>query len=130
MLRLSTESSSIIVYNYCLSTDLLSWIRKEVTQGISEALEVRKRSEKRPRQRQDSSQSFDSEGIEPMGEFEVLDQIDSSDSGSKMMSEALDSKLILMVRKSLEIPEDVPKVEGSDKHFADLNKQRLSFPLR
>ncbi|CAH2223041.1 Hypothetical predicted protein [Pelobates cultripes] len=102
--------------------------------GISEDMEGRKRSEKRPRLRQVSSGSSDSDlNLEQTDEFQILDQIDSSESEVEILSEALDSKtmdkLILMVRKTLEISEDLPKVDASAKHLADLNKQKLSFPL-
>ncbi|CAH2223047.1 Hypothetical predicted protein [Pelobates cultripes] len=49
-----------------------------------------------------------------------------------MLSESLDAKsvenLLLMVRKTLEIPEDTHTVGGVDKHFSDQHKQKLSFP--
>ncbi|CAH2300900.1 Hypothetical predicted protein [Pelobates cultripes] len=96
-------------------------------------MEVRQWVEKRPRQRLDSSNSLDSDILEPSGEFKILDLVDSCESEGEMLSEYLDSesveKLILMVRRTLEISEDTHTVEGSVKHVADLHKQKLSFPL-
>ncbi|CAH2315230.1 Hypothetical predicted protein [Pelobates cultripes] len=110
------------------SPDILTWIRQEVAQGISEAMKASNRSVKRPRQRLVSSEYLDS-----AEEFQVLGQIYSSENEEEVLSEYLDAKtvdkLILKVRKTLELPEDLPKPEVSDKHFADLRKQKPSFPL-
>ncbi|CAH2301333.1 Hypothetical predicted protein [Pelobates cultripes] len=115
------------------SPDILAWIRKEVAQGISEAMEGRKRSEKRPRQRQVSSESSASECQDPSEEFQVIDQVGSNESKEEILLESLDAKtvdkLILMARKTLEIPEELPKSDSSDRHFADLRKQKLYFTL-
>ncbi|CAH2251528.1 Hypothetical predicted protein [Pelobates cultripes] len=61
------------------SPEILAWIRKEVAQGISKAMEGSKRSVKRPRQRQVSSESSASEFQDPSEEFQVLNQVCSSE---------------------------------------------------
>ncbi|CAH2324992.1 Hypothetical predicted protein [Pelobates cultripes] len=71
------------------SPDILTWIRQEVAQGISEAMEASNRSVKRPRQRLVSSESSVSEYQGSAEEFQVLDQIYSSENEEEVLSEYL-----------------------------------------
>ncbi|CAH2251937.1 Hypothetical predicted protein, partial [Pelobates cultripes] len=72
------------------SPDIRAWIRQEVAQGISEAMESSKRSTKRPRQRQVSSESSASDYQDPAEEFQILDQVFSSENEEEFVSEYLD----------------------------------------
>ncbi|CAH2314958.1 Hypothetical predicted protein, partial [Pelobates cultripes] len=76
------------------SPDILTWIRQEVAQGISEAMEASKRSVKRPRQRLISSDSSGSEYQDSVEEFQVLDQVYSSENEEEVLSEYLDAKTV------------------------------------
>ncbi|CAH2306633.1 Hypothetical predicted protein [Pelobates cultripes] len=76
------------------SPDILTWIRQEVGQGISEAMEASNRSVKRPRQRLVSSESSVSEYQGSAEEFQVLDQIYSSENEEEVLSEYLDAKTV------------------------------------
>ncbi|CAH2219461.1 Hypothetical predicted protein, partial [Pelobates cultripes] len=74
------------------SPDILTWIRQEVAHGISEAMEASNRSVKRPRQRLVSSESSVSEYQDSAEEFQVLDQVYSSENEEEVLSEYLDDK--------------------------------------